>query len=174
MKNIYLIGMPSSGKTTLGKRLARELHYHFMDTDRLIIREEGRSIADIFAQEGEAYFREAEARVLRTIKPGASLVVATGGGMPCFHDNMTYIKTTGVSVFLNVAPEALAQRMITHAQLFPTDAPERPLFDAGDSALIDTLRQKQMLRLPIYQQADIVLTGDATEQDVLNQLGDWL
>ncbi|MBO0950932.1 shikimate kinase [Fibrella forsythiae] len=174
MKNIYLIGMPSSGKTTLGKRLARELHYHFIDTDRLIIREEGRSIADIFAQEGEAYFRQAEARILRTIKPGGSLVVATGGGMPCFHDNMTYIKSSGVSVFLDVAPEALAQRMIAHAQQFPSDAPERPLFNAEDQALLDNLRQRHTHRLPIYRQADIIITGDATEQDVLNLLGDWL
>jgi shikimate kinase len=174
MKNIYLIGMPSSGKTTLGKRLARELHCHFIDTDRLIIREEGRSIADIFAQAGEAYFRDVEARVLRTIKSGGSAVVATGGGMPCFHDNMAYIKATGVSVFLNVSPEVLAQRMITHAQQFPTDPPERPLFNADDRSLIETLRQKYDHRLPTYQQADITVTGNATEQDILNRLGDWL
>jgi len=174
MKNIFLIGMPSSGKSTLGKRLARELHYHFIDTDRLIIREEGRSVADIFAQEGEPYFREAEARVLRTIKPGGSLVVATGGGMPCFHENMAYIKTAGVSVFLDVPPHTLAQRMIAHAQQFPSDAPERPLFNAGDQALLDNLRQKHEHRLPIYQQADITITGDASEHDVLNRLGDWL
>ncbi|MEZ0539674.1 shikimate kinase [Fibrella arboris] len=174
MKNIYLIGMPSSGKTTLGKRLARALHYHFVDTDRLITREEGRSVADIFAQEGEAYFREAEARVLRTIKSGASLVVATGGGMPCFHDNMTYIRQTGISVFLNVSPEVLAQRMITHVQQFPADAQERPLFKPNDLDLLDTLRQKYAQRLPIYQQADIRIMGDATEHDVLTLLGDWL
>ncbi|WP_375444815.1 shikimate kinase [uncultured Fibrella sp.] len=174
MKNIYLIGMPSSGKSTLGKRLARALHYHFVDTDRLIIREEGRSVADIFAQKGEAYFREAEARVLRTIRPGGSLVIATGGGMPCFHDNMAYIKATGLSVFLDVAPEELAQRMITHARQFPTTTPERPLFDADDQALLDVLRQKQIQRLPVYQQADIQMTGDITEQDLLTLLGDWL
>lgn len=174
MKNIYLIGMPSSGKSTLGKRVARALHYHFVDTDRLIVREEGRSIADIFAQEGEAYFREAEARVLRTIKPGGSLVIATGGGMPCFHDNMAYIKATGLSVFLDVSPEVLAQRMITHARQFPTNAPERPLFDADDEALLDTLRQKHSHRLPVYQQADIQITGNATEQGLLTLLGDWL
>ncbi|MEZ0485299.1 shikimate kinase [Fibrella aquatica] len=174
MKNIYLIGMPSSGKSTLGKRLARELHYHFVDTDRLITREEGRSVAAIFEQEGEAYFREAEARVLRKIKPGGSLVVATGGGMPCFHENMAYIKATGVSVFLDVAPEELAQRMIAHARQFPSDAPERPLFNAEDKELLDNLRQKHDHRLPIYQQANITISGDATEQDVLNKLGDWL
>lgn len=174
MKNIYLIGMPSSGKSTLGKRLARALHYHFVDTDRLIIREEGRSVADIFAQSGEAYFREAEARVLRTIKPGGSLVIATGGGMPCFHNNMAHIKATGLSVFLDVAPEELAQRMITHAQQFPTNTPERPLFDAGDQALLDTLRQKQSQRLQTYEQADIRVTGDTSEQDLLTLLGDWL
>lgn len=166
--------MPSSGKSTLGKRLARELHYHFMDTDRFIIREEGRSIAAIFSHNGEPYFREVEARVLRTIRPGGSLVVATGGGMPCFHDNMAYIRATGVSVFLDVAPDALAQRMITHARQFPTNTPERPLFDATDQALLDTLRQKHQQRAPIYQQADIIISGEATEQDVINRLGDWL
>ena len=174
MKNIFLIGMPSSGKSTLGKRLARELHYHFVDTDRLIIREEGRSIADIFAKDGEPYFRKLEARVLRTIKPGSNLVVATGGGMPCFHDNMAYITATGVSVFLDVSPDSLAERMLTHARQFPTNIPERPLFDTADGQLLENLRQKHQQRAPFYQQANIIITGDATEQDVIDRLGDWL
>ena len=166
--------MPSSGKSTLGKRLARELHYHFVDTDRLIIRQEGRSIADIFANDGEPYFRELEARVLRTIKPGSNLVVATGGGMPCFHGNMAYINATGVSVFLDVSPDLLAQRLIAHARQFPTNTPERPLFDAADQKLPDILRQKHQQRSPIYRQADIIISGDTSEQDVIDRLGDWL
>lgn len=174
MKNIYLIGMPSSGKSTLGKRLARELMYFFTDTDRMIVREEGRSIPDIFAQSGEAYFRDVEARMLRTIRPGSSLVVATGGGVPCFHDNMAHIKATGVSVFLDVAPELILQRMLVHAKEHPADATERPLYNPQDDGLIATLRQKHHDRLPFYQQADITITGDATVEDLLNRLGDWL
>lgn len=174
MKNIFLIGMPSSGKTTLGKRLARELHYHFTDTDKIIQREAGLTVARIFAQHGEAYFRELEARVLRTIRPGGNLVVATGGGMPCYHDNMAYIKATGVSVFLDVSPEAIWERMLLHAEQHPNEQAERPLFDANDTELLTNLRIKHQSRLPIYNQADIILSGHITEQDVLNELGDWL
>ncbi|MEZ0610347.1 shikimate kinase [Fibrella sp. WM1] len=174
MKNIYLIGMPSSGKSTLGKRLARELMYFFVDTDRMIIREEGRTIPEIFSQSGEVYFREAEARVLRTIRPGGSQVVATGGGMPCFHDNMAYIKATGVSIFLDVSPEAILARMQVHAQEYPADATDRPLYNPYDDELLGTLRQKYEDRIDTYRQADIIIAGDATVQDVLNRLGDWL
>ncbi|MBO0929478.1 shikimate kinase [Fibrella aquatilis] len=174
MKNIFLIGMPSSGKTTLGKRLARELHYHFTDTDRVIQREEGLTVAQLFEKFGEDHFRELEARVLRTIKPGANLVVATGGGMPIYHDNMAYIKATGVSVFLDVPPEFIWERMLLHAEQHPNEQAERPLFRANDTELLTNLRLKYQSRLPIYQQADIIISGNATEQDVLNRLGDWL
>ncbi|AQG79340.1 shikimate kinase [Spirosoma montaniterrae] len=168
MKNIYLIGMPSSGKSTLGKRVADALHYHFVDTDKLIVREEGRSIADIFAQKGEAYFREAERRVLRTIRPGQSLVVSTGGGMPCFHDNMIYINATGVSVFLDVSVETLVARMLLH------QADDRPLYRQADPDLFNTLQQRYQDRLPFYSQAHITVTGETDEEDVLRQVGEYL
>ncbi|KAB7731185.1 AAA family ATPase [Rudanella paleaurantiibacter] len=168
MKNIYLIGMPSSGKSTLGRRLANELHYRFVDTDKIIVREEGRSIAEIFAEQGEAYFREAETRALHSIRPGEALVVATGGGMPCFHNNMDYIKASGVSIFLDVAPEVLVERILAHA------TPDRPLVNHQDPALLENLRQKYESRLPYYRQADIIVTGSATEQMLLRELGNWL
>ncbi len=168
MKNIFLIGMPSSGKSTLGRRLANELHYRFVDTDRIITREENRTIAEIFAQSGEPYFREVERSALHTIKPGNSLVVATGGGMPCFHDNMAYIKATGISVFLDLTPDVLAKRMVSHA------AHDRPLFNHQDPELVEKLRQRYEIRLPFYTQADIIIHGPADEQLVLRELGNWL
>lgn len=168
MRNIFLIGMPSSGKSTLGKRLARALHYRFADTDKIIVREEGKSIRAIFADHGEAHFRSLEGRVLRTVRAGNSLVVSTGGGMPCFNDNMTYIKATGVSVFLDVPVETLYQRMLTHATA------DRPLYNHTDPALLDNLRQRYEVRLPFYRQADITISGVTDEQAVLLQLGDWL
>jgi len=168
MKNIFLIGMPSSGKSTLGKRVADALHYRFVDTDKLIIREEGRSIADIFAESGEAYFREAERRVLRTIKPGGSLVVSTGGGMPCFHENMAYINATGISVFLDVPIEILVKRMLVHAQ------DDRPLHSPTDPELLANLRQRYITRLPIYSQATIVVSGETTGDEILQRIGKLL
>lgn len=168
MKNIYLIGMPSSGKSTLGKRLARALHYRFIDTDKLVVREAGKSVNDIFAQDGEPYFRSLESKVLHSVRVGSNLVVATGGGVPCFNNNMDYIKATGVSVFLDVRPEILVQRMHAHA----TD--DRPLYKFDDPTLLENLRQKYNVRLPFYQQADIVITGETTEDELLKQLGKWL
>lgn len=168
MKNIFLIGMPSSGKSTIGKRMADALHYHFLDTDRMIVREEGRSIADIFAQNGEDYFREAERRVLRTIRPGQSLVISTGGGMPCFHENMDYIRATGVSVFLDVPLSTLLRRMLAH------NANDRPLYQPNDPELVDALRRKHDVRLPFYQRADITISGETNAEAVLGEVGEWL
>ncbi|WP_461097157.1 shikimate kinase [Spirosoma luteolum] len=168
MKNIFLIGMPSSGKSTLGKRLADALHYHFVDTDRMITREENRSIPEIFAESGEAYFREAERRVLRTIQPGRSLVVSTGGGMPCFYDNMAYINATGVSVFLDVPVDVLAKRIQAHGQA------DRPHYSTDDPALTANLRQRCTDRAPFYTQAHVVVSGETQVDDILRLLGQWL
>ena len=168
MKNIFLIGMPSSGKSTLGKRIADVLHYRFIDTDKLIVREEGRSIADIFTQSGEDYFREVERRVLRTVRPGASLVVSTGGGMPCFHDNMDYINASGVSVFLDVPVAILVRRIMAHAQ------EDRPLNNASDPELLATLQKRYENRLPVYTQAHITIPGETTEDELLQRVGKWL
>jgi shikimate kinase len=168
MKNIFLVGMPSSGKSTLGKRMADALHYRFVDTDKLIIREEGRSIAEIFAESGESYFREAERRVLRTIRPGDSFVVSTGGGMPCFHENMDYINATGVSVFLDVPVEVLVRRITAHAQ------EDRPLNNAADPNLVAVLQARYERRLPIYSQAHVIIPGETTEDEILRRVGKLL
>ncbi|GAB4017472.1 shikimate kinase [Spirosoma migulaei] len=168
MKNIFLIGMPSSGKSTLGKRIADVLHYRFIDTDKIIVREEGRSIPEIFAESGEEYFREVERRVLRNLKPGGNLVVSTGGGMPCYHNNMEYIKATGVSVFLDVPVDVLARRIQVHAH------EDRPLNNANDPELLTVLQKRYELRLPIYSQANIIISGETTEDELLRRLGKWL
>jgi shikimate kinase len=168
LKNIFLIGMPSSGKSTLGRRLADALHYRFVDTDRLIVRAEGLTINAIFAQHGEGYFRDCEARTLRDIRPGASLVVSTGGGMPCFNDNMAYLNATGISIFLDVPPALLLRRMRAHAVL------DRPLYDPANPDLLATLQAKYEARLPFYAQANIIVSGETTHHDLLKEVGAWL
>ncbi|GAB3966757.1 shikimate kinase [Spirosoma terrae] len=160
--------MPSSGKSTLGKKIADALHYRYVDTDKLIVRDEGRSIPEIFAQSGEDYFREAERRVLRTIRPGDSTVVSTGGGMPCFNDNISYINASGISVFLDVPVAILVQRILAHG------AEDRPLNNPTDPDLLATLQQRYMNRLPIYNQAHIVISGETNEEYVLRRIGELL
>ena len=160
--------MPSSGKSTLGKKIADALHYRYVDTDKLIVRDEGRSIPEIFAQSGEDYFREAERRVLRTIRPGDSTVVSTGGGMPCFNDNISYINASGISVFLDVPVAILVQRILAHG------AEDRPLNNPTDPDLFSTLQQRYTNRLPIYNQAHIVISGETNEEYVLRRIGELL
>ena len=92
MKNIFLLGMPSSGKSTLGRSLAREIGYEFVDMDKRIEIRELLTIAEIFNLKGEPYFRTVESEMLRSFPADAGLVESTGGGVPCFHDNMAFIK----------------------------------------------------------------------------------
>jgi shikimate kinase len=164
LKNIFLIGMPSSGKTTLGKELARHIRYRFLDTDALIVREEGLTINELFASKGEGYFRTAEARVLRAIRPNSKLIVSTGGGMPCFYDNMAYIKQHGISVFLDVSPEIIAERMQRHS------INDRPLFDKDSTELVEVLRKKYTERYPVYSEANIRINGETDAKDLVKLL----
>ncbi|MBM3420827.1 MAG: shikimate kinase [Bacteroidetes bacterium] len=108
---IYLTGFMGSGKSTLGRRLARLARLPFIDLDREIERREGVAISAIFSEKGEGYFRMRESAVLREIGSGDDVVVATGGGTPCFGDNMDYMNLTGITVYLRLGPAALASRL---------------------------------------------------------------
>jgi shikimate kinase len=148
---IFLVGMPGSGKSTLGVQLADALLVDFVDLDNLIEQREGKSIRQIFSDEGEDYFRQVESQVLRTWsgKPG-SFVMATGGGAPCHYEGMDVINNAGLSVFLNVAVDELLSRV--------TSRPDRPLLKTDDrDATIQTLKNLYSARFPIYSRAHIVL-----------------
>lgn len=112
------------------------------------------SINEIFSQKGEPYFRQAEARILRAIRPDSKLIVATGGGIPYFHDNMAYIKENGISIFLDVAPEEIVNRIQRHS------SNDRPTYQKQDTQLLENLQQKYRDRLPFYTQADFTLKGE--------------
>ncbi len=163
MKNIFLVGMPSSGKSTLGRKLARALGYRFVDLDRLIVREQKQSISEIFATRGEDYFRDVESRILHDTRPDHRLVLATGGGTPCFFDNMAFIKTNGLSVFLHVSPQELAQRITLHAR------DDRPLF-SGVVELEKELTDRLASRLTFYEQADLTVSGTIAVAQLLSLL----
>ena len=110
--NIYLLGMPGSGKSTLGRQLAEELNISFYDLDHEIELIAGKDITRIFTEEGEVRFRLIETERLKFLSEQSySKVIATGGGTPCFHNNMSFINDHGVSIFLDVPMEIIAERL---------------------------------------------------------------
>ncbi|MEM8893629.1 MAG: shikimate kinase [Bacteroidota bacterium] len=144
---ITLVGMPGSGKSTLGKRLASLLGCPFVDLDEVIENQEGRLIKDIFRHSGEDQFRMIEHFALAaTLGKYQRMVLATGGGTPCFHDNMDVINGRGVSVFLNTPLDKVVSRI--HA------SKDRPLIVSDN---IDELKAEMeevyAQRLPFYQEA---------------------
>lgn len=100
MENIILIGMPSSGKTTMGKMLAEKLNRKFFDIDKLIEEEEGKTIPEIFEEKGEDYFRNLETGVLKDLSKKNGLVIASGGGTPLREENRDYILQNSLVIYL--------------------------------------------------------------------------
>jgi shikimate kinase len=130
MGKIYLIGMPGSGKSTFGQKLADELQLPFIDLDREIEREEGTSVSIIFSSRGESYFREVESKWLRSwASSKSSFVMATGGGAPCFHNGIRIINESGISVFLDVPARELIRRLEheNHRPLIPAEDKEKKI-----------------------------------------------
>jgi len=109
--HIFLLGFMGSGKTYLGERLAVQLGRPFVDLDRLIEAGEGKTVPDIFAEKGEAAFRDLERQYLHSLENQAPAVVATGGGTPCFFDNMDWMNAHGTTVFLETPVETLYKRL---------------------------------------------------------------
>ena len=111
MKRIYLIGYMGAGKTTLGKSLSQRMNLNYIDTDHFIENRYRKKISDIFATEGEERFREIEHRILCEISEFEDVVISTGGGLPCFHENMAIMNNTGTTVYLEAPVEELAIRL---------------------------------------------------------------
>jgi len=160
---IYLLGLPSSGKSTFGDLFAQYIDYQYIDTDNMIIQEEGRSIPDIFAQDGETYFRKVEQQILHKTVKYNQVVIATGGGMPCFFDNIYKINQLGYSVFLDVKPQAIAQRITK-------DDASRPLLQTHNQDMIlAQIQTKYQERIQFYQQAQLTLKEDEIKASILHQ-----
>jgi shikimate kinase len=111
MKNIYLVGMPSSGKSTLGKELARNLGYSFTDMDKLIETREQKTVSEIFSNYGETHFRELEKKTLRGFQPNQSMVIATGGGVVENISSIEHLKNLGMLIYLKVDFSTIKNRL---------------------------------------------------------------
>lgn len=149
-ENIVLIGMPASGKTTIGKRLAKKLSRELIDTDDEIVKKTKKTIPDIFKNEGEKKFREYESRVISEIATRNELIIATGGGSILKEENIDSLKQNGKLFFIDRPPE----------KLIPTS--NRPL-----SSNKDAIYKRYNERYEIYcRSADIIINADTTVKEV--------
>ncbi|MFN3402966.1 MAG: shikimate kinase [Cytophagaceae bacterium] len=163
---IYLIGLPGSGKSTIGRQLSLEMKMTFVDTDEEIIKQEGNSIKEIFEKRGENYFRKVESEVLKKVSQIENVIISTGGGTPCFFDNMKVIKENGKSIFIDVSPEEIVSRM------WATGNQNRPMTEGkSKEELREFLSAKLKERFGFYNQADYHLKGNnLSTKDIIKVL----
>lgn len=155
---IFLIGYMASGKTTFGKALANKLDIPFIDLDDYIEEKEGRTITEIFSQEGDKGFRKLEKEWLRkAVEEEENLILACGGGTPCHSDNMDFLNKKGITVFIEASTPVLISRL-------QEENSSRPIL-AGKSD--DEIREKVLTqlceRLPHYMEAKMKWHGDDLE-----------
>lgn len=160
---IVLIGLPGSGKSTMGKELAGQLGFTFYDLDELISKKEGKPVSEIFYQEGEGFFRGLESQLLEEkLGSDEAFVLATGGGAPSFNDNMDKINRHAVSVFLDVPFDRILSRLTSG------EIALRPLFQGLDMGEISQkLKNMYAARIPYYDQAKIKLSGEDISTELL-------
>jgi len=113
---IFLIGFMGSGKSTTGRKLASRLKWSFVDLDEKIERTERMDIPAIFSLKGESFFRELESKALRELLSESRIVISTGGGTPCFGDNMEFMLESGLTIYLRMTPSSLKRRLVRSSE----------------------------------------------------------
>lgn len=146
---VFLLGYRGSGKTTTGKRLASRLWQDFHDTDAMVVKAAGRSIAEVWAEKGEGFFRELEAAAVREVLGLEEGVVALGGGAVVREDSRAAIKGSGHKrIYLRCEPEVLAARLAADA----TTALVRPSLTGRGASSVEEIREVLAVREPMYRE----------------------
>jgi shikimate kinase len=161
VNKIFLIGFMGSGKSTAGKKLASRLKWKFIDLDEKIEKMTGMKIRDIFSDRGEAFFRATESEALHGMASESNAVISTGGGTPCFGDNMNFMLRTGLTVYLRMTPDKLKSRLADSSD-------HRPLLkDIGKEDLEEYIATKLSEREKWYSKAEIIVDGSDTDFSAL-------
>lgn len=157
---VFLIGYMGSGKSTIGEMVAKSLGISFLDMDSEIERDMGVSVSDIFAQKGEEYFRELETKLLFKIsKQESNVIVASGGGTPCFNTNMETMNQNGITIYLKWSIELLVEILLDCRA-------ERPLIKGLDKDELKVFVEKTFSqREHYYNKADVTVICDGKSDD---------
>lgn len=144
---IFLIGYMGSGKSTVGYELAKLINYDFTDMDTLIEQQNNCSIVEIFENKGEEKFREIEHNTLKGLLTKNNIVISTGGGTPCFFNNLELMQNAGVTIYIKMSVDKLAERLSNARQ-------KRPLIkDMSETDLHSFIQSNLEKREPYYLQA---------------------
>ncbi len=149
--NIALIGFMGTGKTSVGRLVAEQLHFHYLDTDEMIQAATGKAITEIFATCGEPAFRELEEKVVAELAAKSQTVISAGGGLPVNPKNLDGLKTHALVVCLWASPAKIWERVRTQSH--------RPLLHDSDPQ--KKIRELLAVREPFYKQADILLNTES-------------
>ena len=151
---IFLIGFMGCGKSHLGREFAKLMKYKFIDTDALIEEKKKKSIAQLFAVEGEEYFRQLEKKTLQGLLKESKSVIATGGGLPCYSDNMEIMKKNGLTIYLEAGAGFLFHRLIREKK-------DRPLIsNLSDIELMEFITGMLVKRVSFYEQAALKVNAE--------------
>lgn len=154
---IFLIGFMGSGKTTVGKKLSKAGGLPFIDLDQLIVEQSGMDISDYFSLHGESSFREIETKALKSISLDQAMIVSTGGGTPCFNDNIQWMNERGITVYLQLPPRALLKR------LSGKEVQSRPLLHGkSEDEILDFITKKLEEREAFYKCAKLIIDAQKT------------
>lgn len=163
-EKIFLVGMMGSGKSYWTKKIAKWIKSAGYDLDDLIEMNEEKTIAEIFSEEGEEQFRKTEAKILRWFKEKKKYALATGGGTPCFQDNMAWMKKEGMVIWLDESVEILVKRL-------SEEKAHRPLIaQLTENELAKFIQDKLVERHVFYSQANYRLSSDQITESKLKQI----
>lgn len=163
---IFLIGFMGSGKTSLGKALASQLNYQFVDSDQEIERIEGQKVKDIFEKQGEKAFRLLESKFIESIKEYKNVVISTGGGLPCHNDLIDKLLNYGTVIYLDVSASILSERLKNDTN--------RPLIqNLNNEELISFVNNKLNERIDIYNKASIKIDANKPINEIIQQI-QWM
>lgn len=155
MKPIFLVGYMGSGKTTIGKLVAKQSGYHFVDTDAVIEAQQGKTITQLFAERGEHQFRLLEQKCLQEVAQQKNVIISTGGGTPCFFDNMEFMNAHGITIYLQLTSDELAQRLEVIGMS------KRPILANKTAEELRTFISNALsVREPYYSQATLSVSGE--------------
>ena len=168
---VFLTGYMGCGKSTIARHLSRRTGMRCIDTDSEVEQREGASVVDIFRYNDEEYFRRAERAVLESIvDSGCDAVVATGGGLPVWGDNMEYMNRCGRTVYIRRTAEQIASRLSPYGRM------KRPkLRGLNDVELVEFMRRGIAERSPIYERSMLIVDGEGRSDDELaTEIIEWL
>lgn len=150
---LFFIGFMGCGKTTWGRKLANHLGYEFMDLDHVFEEKAGMTIAEYFTAHGQDAFRELESTILKETDYPENAVISTGGGLPCFFDNMDWMNANGKTLYIKLSPKTLAERL-------DKGKTTRPLLHGlHGEELVNFIAEKLSERVGFYEQATHIVNG---------------